>query len=110
MSKFDDDEVEEEGADDDEDIIILVATTTATSALFSGTDAALGRTMGHEEGRTNADDAEEEEEAAAAAAARARDIIRRKKVETPAAGATMVSTVSGHKTVRRSFEGDGPSF
>ena len=90
MSKFDDDEVEEEGADDDEDIIILVATTTATSALFSGTDAALGRTMGYEGGRTNADDAEEE----AAAAAAARDIIRRKKVETPATGDTMVSNVS----------------
>ena len=98
MSKFDDDEVEEEGADDDEDIIILVATTTATSALFSGTDAALGRTMGYEGGRTNADDAEEEDEAAAAAAAR--DTIRRKKVETPATGATMVSNVSGLRPFR----------
>ncbi len=72
-----------------------MVTTTATPALFSGTDAALGTTMGYEGRRTNADDAEEE----AAAAAAARDIIRRKKVETPAAGATMVSNVGATSLV-----------
>jgi hypothetical protein len=94
LSKFDG-EVEEGADDDDDDEDILVATMTATSALFFlGTDAALGM-MGYEEGRTNADDAEEEEAAA-------RDIIRR-KVDTPAAGATMVPDVSGLRFLFKPF-------